>query len=51
MDATTGPTLQNHGTRTFTWNATNVSGALVPDGDYKIWIQMTDKNANGQLLS
>lgn len=47
VDATTGQTLQSHGTRTFTWNATNVSGALVPDGDYKIWIQMTDKNANG----
>ncbi len=47
VDATTGETLKSHGTRTFTWNATDISNVLVPDKDYKIWLQMTDKNSNG----
>jgi hypothetical protein len=50
-DAITGPTLNTHGTKTISWNATAVNGSLVPDGTYKIWMQMSDKNMNGPTYS
>jgi hypothetical protein len=40
VDATTGATLNTHGTVTFTWNGTNVAGAQVADGIYKVWVEM-----------
>jgi hypothetical protein len=40
VDATTGATLTSHGTITFLWNGTNVSGSLVPDGSYSVWLEM-----------
>jgi flagellar hook assembly protein FlgD len=51
VDAVTGATLNNHGTRTITWNATNISAVLVPDDTYKIWMQMADRNSNGPTAS
>ncbi len=39
VDATTGATLTTHGTLTVTWDGTNVSGVVVPDGIYKIWVE------------
>jgi hypothetical protein len=38
-DATTGPTLTSYSTRSFTWDGSDLSGALLPDGDYKITIE------------
>ena len=40
VDATTGATRTTHGTITFLWNGTNVTGTVVPDGDYSIWLEM-----------
>jgi hypothetical protein len=40
VDATTGATLTSHGLLTFIWNATDVSGNVVPDGNYNIWVEM-----------
>ena len=40
VDAVTGSTLTSHGTVTFLWNGTNVSGTLVPDGGYNVWLEM-----------
>jgi len=52
VDATTGSTLLSHtNPLTFTWNATNVSGTVVDDGNYKVWIQMSDANSNGPTTS
>lgn len=51
VDATTGSTQTVHKTHTITWNATDVSAALVPDGDYQVWMQMADQNVNGQTAS
>jgi hypothetical protein len=51
VDATTGATLSSHGTLTFNWNATNTSGSVVPDKYYKVWIQMSDRNQSGTLVS
>lgn len=50
-DATTGATKTTHGTKTFSWNGTNVSGTLVADGTYKVWLQMADADANGPTTS
>ena len=52
VDAVTGSTINSHTTPiTFTWNATNVSGAVVTDTDYKVWVQMSDANSNGPTTS
>ena len=40
VDATTGATLTSYAPLTAVWNGTNVSNAVVADGDYKIWIEM-----------
>jgi flagellar hook assembly protein FlgD len=40
VDATTGATLNSHGTITFLWNGTNVAGTLVADGSYFVWLEM-----------
>jgi hypothetical protein len=40
VDATTGATLQTHGNITVLWNGTDVSGAVVPDGTYNVWVEM-----------
>jgi len=40
VDATTGATLQTHGNITLVWNGTDVSGTVVPDGSYNVWVEM-----------
>ena len=47
VDAITGATRTSHATRTCTWNATDINGTLVPDGVYKIRLELTDKNSTG----
>jgi len=46
VDATTGATT-SPGTFSIIWNGTDVSGNVVPDGNYKVWIQYSDQNVNG----
>ncbi|BDX36939.1 hypothetical protein CYCD_02940 [Tenuifilaceae bacterium CYCD] len=46
-DAITGATLTSHQTHTITWNCKDLSGNIVPDGDYQFWIEYTDKDAQG----
>ncbi|MBI5541974.1 MAG: DUF2271 domain-containing protein [Bacteroidia bacterium] len=42
VDATTGASLSSYGTPlSFTWNATDVAGALVADGTYKVRVEFT----------
>jgi hypothetical protein len=50
-DASTGATYTSHTTRSYTWNGKNTSGTIVPDGTYKLWIELTDKNATGRYTS
>jgi hypothetical protein len=40
VDAVSGSTLSSHGTISFLWNGTDVSGALVQDGQYSTWLEM-----------
>ena len=50
-DAITGATQSSHGTRTCQWNGTDYSGKLVADGDYKVRMELTDKNSTGNIAS
>ncbi len=45
VNATTGATLSNHQTHTITWDCRDVSGNLVPDGTYEIWVEYTSRNS------
>ncbi|MDD4970272.1 MAG: DUF2271 domain-containing protein [Paludibacter sp.] len=49
VDAITGATQSSHAVRTCTWNGTNVSGVVVADGTYTLKMELTDKNATGNL--
>jgi hypothetical protein len=41
LGATTGATLTNFGNRNFSWDGTDASGNVVPDGTYKIIVEST----------
>ncbi|MEI6554064.1 MAG: T9SS type A sorting domain-containing protein [Paludibacter sp.] len=41
-DATTGATTSTYGAITKTWNATNTSRVVVPDGNYTVWVEVSD---------
>lgn len=47
VDATTGATLSSHQSHTVTWDCTDLTGADVPDGEYHIFVEFTDKHAQG----
>jgi hypothetical protein len=49
VDAVTGATLTAHTTHTVTWNCRNVSGAIVPDGEYRMRVEFTSENAQGPI--
>jgi hypothetical protein len=40
VDATSGATRTAHGPLTVIWNGTDISGNLVPDGTYNVWVEM-----------
>jgi hypothetical protein len=42
VDAVTAATMKSHGTRTATWNGTDVNRALVADGAYKVCFEVED---------
>jgi len=51
VDATTGATQSSHGTRICTWNGTDSNKKIVADGDYKLRMELTDKNGTGNVAS
>lgn len=51
VDAITGSTLNSHQTHTVTWDCTDLDGNIVPDGEYTVWVEFTDKHAQGPLYS
>jgi hypothetical protein len=49
VDAISSATLPNHGVRTATWSCTNLAGARVPDGSYRVCFELTESNTAGPL--
>lgn len=49
VDAITGSTLTSHQTHTVTWDCTDLDGNIVPDGEYDVYAEFTDKHAQGPL--
>jgi flagellar hook assembly protein FlgD len=50
-DAVVGATLNSHQAHTVTWNGKNVSQVVVPDADYKVWIEFTEGDYTGPSAS
>lgn len=50
VDAVTGPTVATHETHEVTWDCKNAAGVVVPDGDYRFWVEFTEKNGKGPLV-
>jgi hypothetical protein len=48
VDAVTGATLRAYGMHHVTWDFTDESGSVVPPGDYKIVIEVTDHDGAGK---
>jgi len=46
VNAITGATLPNHQLHTISWDCRDVNGNLVPDGNYEIWVEFTERNSN-----
>lgn len=51
VDAITGPTMTSHQTHTVSWDCRDLDDMIVPDGDYTIWVEFTEKHAQGPLTS
>lgn len=51
VDAITGSTLTSHQTHSVTWDCTDLDGEIVPDGDYVVWVEFTEKHAQGPLYN
>jgi len=50
-DAITGATINSHQTHNVTWDCRDTSGALVPDGTYRIRVEFTTRNGQGPYTS
>lgn len=51
VDAVTGATRSKHGPHSLSWDGTDVSGNLVPDGTYRVYMEFTEKNGAGPWTS
>ena len=49
VDAVTSASLKRHRQHTFTWDCRDARGNLVPDGDYDIRVEFTEKNGSGPV--
>jgi len=49
VDAVTGATQGSHGTIYGSWNGTDTKGVVVPDGTYRLCMELTDKGATGNF--
>lgn len=47
VNAITGATLPNHQTHTISWDCRNLTGNLVEDGVYQVWVEFTERNSAG----
>jgi hypothetical protein len=47
VDAVTGATIEAHRTHTVRWDCRDAGGNPVPDGEYQIQVEFTEKNGQG----
>ncbi|MBI5384129.1 MAG: hypothetical protein HZA90_05525 [Verrucomicrobia bacterium] len=47
VDGYSGATINTWGTFTVNWDCRNTNNVLMPDGEYRFWIEMTDRNGQG----
>ena len=47
VDAITGSTRNSHDTRNCLWNGMDINGTLMPDGNYRLRMELADKNSTG----
>jgi len=47
VDAVTGATRNSHSEQVCTWNGKNFNQTLVADGEYKVKMELTDRNGTG----
>lgn len=45
VDAVTSATLRTHESHTANWDCTDLNGTVVPDGNYKVFIEFTEENS------
>jgi hypothetical protein len=50
-DAVTSATLRQHTTHEVSWNLRNGAGEPAPDGDYRMRVELTDRDGSGQVLN
>lgn len=50
VDAVTAATMKSHGVRSASWNGTNTSKVLVPDGTYKVCFELRDGGGQSQCV-
>jgi hypothetical protein len=51
VDAITGASKTAYGKLDCYWNGKDYKGNAMPDGKYKVWMEMTDKNSTGNSAS
>jgi hypothetical protein len=51
VDAVTSATLPAFGPRVVSWNMADAQGQEVPDGDYAVKMEVTDRDAAGQIFT
>lgn len=51
VDAVIGATRNSHATRDCLWNGLDYNQNLMPDGNYLLWMELTDKNNTGNYSS
>lgn len=47
IDGYSGATISTWGTFAVNWDCRNTNNVLMPDGQYKLWVEMTDRNGQG----
>lgn len=51
VDAVTSATRSAHGTHELEWDMTDVAGQVVPDGLYRVYLELTEENGAGPWTS
>jgi len=51
VDAITGATVNSHSTRKCVWDGTDYNKIIVTDGEYRLRMELTDKNATGNTAA